>query len=231
VRATDEIYRDLVHDGACPFLSPAIVAPLRTVVTTGLSKNLALGGWRIGVARLPDGLPGAGLRDRLLGIGSEIWSAPSAPSAPIQQAAALAFSEPPEISERITRSRSLHQVVARAVAGLFGAAGLPAAPPQAAFYVYPDFGPWREHLRAEHGVRTGTGLAGHLLEHCGAGVLPASAFGEEAAALRIRVATGLLYGDTGRQREVALAVRDPLSLPWIATALGRIGEILADLGP
>jgi aspartate aminotransferase len=149
-----------VHDGACPFLSPAIVAPLRTVVTTGLSKNLALGGWRIGVARLPDGLPGAGLRDRLLGIGSEIWSAPSAPSAPIQQAAALAFSEPPEISERITRSRSLHQVVARAVAGLFGAAGLPAAPPQAAFYVYPDFGPWREHLRAEHGMRTGTGLAG-----------------------------------------------------------------------
>jgi aspartate aminotransferase len=121
--------------------------------STRLSKNLALGGWRIGVARLPDGLPGAGLRDRLLGIGSEIWSAPSAP---IQQAAALAFSEPPEISERITRSRSLHQVVARAVAGLFGAAGLPAAPPQAAF---PDFGPWREHLRAEHGVRTGTGLA------------------------------------------------------------------------
>ena len=47
----------------------------------------------------------------------------------------------------------LHQDVARAVAGLFAAAGLPAAPPQAAFYVYPDFGPWREHLRAALAAR------------------------------------------------------------------------------
>ena len=36
------------------------------MVTTALSKSLALGGWRIGVARLPDG-PRAGLRDQLLG--------------------------------------------------------------------------------------------------------------------------------------------------------------------
>src|SRR5690348_14397062 len=42
----DEIYRDLVHDPAEPILSPAQVAPQRTVVTTGLSKSLALGGWR-----------------------------------------------------------------------------------------------------------------------------------------------------------------------------------------
>jgi aspartate aminotransferase len=49
--------------------------------------------------------------------------------------------------------------------------------------------------------------------------------------LRVRVATGLLYGDCDRQRETALAASDPLSLPWIAAALSRIGEILADLGP
>jgi hypothetical protein len=60
------------------------------------------------------------------------------------------------------------------VAGLFAAARLPVPPPQAAFYVYPDFEPWREHLWSERGVRTGTGLARHLLEHYGAGVLPAS---------------------------------------------------------
>lgn len=50
-------------------------------------------------------------------------------------------------------------------------------------------------------------------------MLPASAFGEDAGALRIRVATGLLYGDSERQREAALEVRDPVSLPWIAAAL------------
>ena len=72
---SDEIYRDLVHDPCARFLSPAAVAPERTVVTTALSKNLAVGGWRIGVARMPDGAAGAALRERVLGIASEIWSA------------------------------------------------------------------------------------------------------------------------------------------------------------
>jgi aspartate aminotransferase len=46
----DEIYRDLLHDDGQPFLSPAEVVPDQAVLTTGLSKTLALGGWRIGVA-------------------------------------------------------------------------------------------------------------------------------------------------------------------------------------
>ena len=76
---SDEIYRDLVHDPATLVLSPAQVAPERTVITTGLSKSLALGGWRIGVARMPVGPLGRRLRKVLLGAGSEIWSAPAAP--------------------------------------------------------------------------------------------------------------------------------------------------------
>jgi aspartate aminotransferase len=224
----DEIYRDLVHDPAAALLSPAEVAPLRTVVTTALSKSLAVGGWRIGVARLPDGPLGPALRERLLGVGSEIWSAPAAP---IQQAAAYAFGEPHEIGLRISRSRLLHATVARAVADRFRAAGLPVPAPQAAFYLYPDFNPWREWLRARHQVRTGADLAAVLLERYGAGVLPASAFGEDPAALRVRVATGLLYGDTDEQREETLAAADPVALPWVAAALDRIGAMLADFGP
>jgi aspartate aminotransferase len=225
---SDEIYRDLVHDPRAPFPSPVAFAPQRTVVTTSLSKSLALGGWRIGVARLPDGPAGRGLRDRLLGIASEIWSAPSVP---IQQAAALAFTEPPDITERMARSRSLHRAVAHAVAGRFAAAGLLVPAPEAAFYLYPDFAPWREHLRGGYGIATGADLARHLLDRCGMGVLPASAFGEDASALRVRVATGLLYGETAAQRERALAAGAPLELPWISAALARIEEILDGLAP
>ena len=225
---SDEIYRDLVHDPRASFPSPTAFAPERTVVTTSLSKSLALGGWRIGVARLPDSPAGRGLRDRLLGIGSEIWSAPSVP---IQRAAALAFTEPPDITQRIARSRSLHARVAHAAAARFAAAGLVVPTPEAAFYLYPDFAPWREHLRADYGISTGAGLARHLLDRCGMGVLPASAFGEPASALRVRVATGLLYGETAAQREQALTAADPLTLPWIAAALARIEHILADLAP
>lgn len=222
----DEIYRDLVHDPGTPILSPAQVAPQQTVVTTGLSKSLALGGWRIGAARLPDGPLGARLRRAMLGVGSEIWSAPAAP---IQHAAALAFTEPAEITQRIASSRSLHATVCRAVAGVCAAAGLQVPPPQAAFYAYPDFEPWRALLRRRHGVTTGPGLARLLIDCYGVGTLPASAFGEPSGALRLRLATGLLYGECEEQRAAALTAPDPLTLPWIAAALARLEEALSDL--
>jgi aspartate aminotransferase len=131
----------------------------------------------------------------------------------------------------MTRSRRLHAAIARAVADRCATAGLIVPAPQAAFYLYPDFGPWREHLRASHCISIGADLAGHLLERYGAGVLPASAFGEDARALRVRVATGLPYGDSDAQREAALTASNPLTLPWISAALTRIEEILADLAP
>jgi aspartate aminotransferase len=223
---SDEIYRDLVHDPSQVVPSPAALAPDRTVVTTALSKSLALGGWRIGVARFPAGKNGAGLRDRLLAIGSEIWSTPSGP---IQQAAALAFTEPAALTQRIAASRRLHASVARAVAARFTAAGARVPPPQAAFYLYPDFGAGRDRLRRVHGVTTAAGLSALLLDRYGTSVLAGSAFGDDQPALRLRVATSLLYGDTDAERETALAANDPLALPWIASALARIEEVLEDL--
>ena len=222
----DEIYRDLIHDPSAAVLSPAQAAPERTLITTGLSKNLALGGWRIGVARMPPGPAGRRLRKALLGAGSEIWSAPAAP---VQHAAALAFAEPSPIRARIAASRALHGAVARAVAAVCAAAGLAVAPPQGGFYVYPDFEPWRELLARRHQVTTAPALAGLLLERYGAVTLPGSAFGEPLAALRLRLATALLYGDTPQQQEAALTAPDPATLPWIAAALARLREILADL--
>jgi aspartate aminotransferase len=119
--------------------------------------------------------------------------------------------------------------VAQAVAGRLRAAGAVVPAARAAFYLYPDFGPCRELLLDRYGVRTAAGLADLLLDRYGAGVLPASAFGEAAEALRLRVATGLLYGSTDEQREAALAADDPVALPWIAASLDRIEHILADL--
>jgi aspartate aminotransferase len=225
---SDEIYSDLVHDRDAEFAGPAAISPERTVVTTGLSKNLALGGWRLGVARLPGGRTGRELRARLLGVGSEIWSAAAGP---VQQAAALAFSEPPPLVRRVALSRRLHARVARAVALRFAAAGASVPAPQAAFYVYPDFTPRADVLLRRHGITSDEGLADLLLRRHGVGVLPGSAFGEEGARLRLRVATGLLYGDTDEQRTAALNSADPCSLPWIAANLDRLEEVLDGVCP
>ncbi|GAA2844425.1 aminotransferase class I/II-fold pyridoxal phosphate-dependent enzyme [Streptosporangium fragile] len=211
---SDEIYRDLVHDPSAGFLSPAEQAPERTVITSGLSKSLALGGWRIGVARLPS----AALRDRLLAVASEIWSSPAAP---VQQAAAYAYTEPPELVERIDRSRGLHGAVARAVYERFVRSGVRVDRPQGGFYLYPDFAGLDFASAAE--------LTAHLLDRYGVGVLPGHAFGDDPAALRVRVATSLLYGETAERRLAALTAPDPLGLPWISASLDHLDEALDGL--
>ncbi|MFE9909751.1 pyridoxal phosphate-dependent aminotransferase [Streptomyces clavifer] len=226
VIVSDEIYGDLVYDTSEPAVSPALHAPERTVVTTGLTKNLALGGWRTGVARLPDSEPGRALHTRLVAVASQIWSSPPAP---VQTAAAYAFGEPPEVTERIAASRRLHEKVVRAVAAHFAAAGAKAAPVAATCYLYPDFEPLREHLAQVHGVHDGDALAGLFSERYGVGVLPASAFGEPGRPLRIRAATSHFYGTTDERRTAALEAADPLALPWIRAAVDRVGEVLADL--
>ncbi len=213
---SDEIYRDLVHDPALPYTSPADLAPERTVITTGLSKSLALGGWRIGVVRLPTGAHA--LRGKLLAVASEIWSAPAAP---VQEAAAYAFGEPEELVERVNLSRRLHGTLARAVHACFAAAGARVPEPQGGFYLYPDLG----HL----GLGGSAELTKLLLEEHGIGVLPGHAFGDDPAAARVRVAVSLLYGTSPEQRMTALTSEDPLRLPWIADSLDHLSRGLAGL--
>jgi len=222
---SDEIYRDLIHDPTEPFLSPAEVVPDRTVITTGLSKCLALGGWRIGVTRFPDSPLGRQLLENVTAIASEIWSSPAQP---VQHAAAWAFTEPPALRARISASRSLHARVATAVADRLEAAGTHLAAPQAAFYLYPDFEQHRAHLATRWAIHTSDDLARVLLGDLNVAVLPGSAFGDEDRALRVRVATSLLYGDD-EQRMIALEHPRPETLPWIEQALDHLSTALTEL--
>lgn len=212
VVVSDEIYRDLVYDDE--FVSPAEIAPERTIVTTGLSKNLALGGWRIGVARFPEGA----LLDAALAVASELWSCPSAP---VQAAAALAFTEPAPLRSYVDKARRLYRLINTAVADRFAAAGAEVAPPQAAFYSYPDLAGLVDGPAAD--------VAARLLTEHGLALLPGTEFGEPAGSLRFRVATGQLTGENDDQRRAALDEADPLALPWIADALDRLTEILTGL--
>jgi aspartate aminotransferase len=222
---SDEIYRDLAHAPG-DVRSPAEYLPARTYVTNGLSKNLALGGWRIGFARLPAGSAGRAARTALLGLASEVWSA--AP-APMQHVAAYVLDEPPRVVEHIARSRRLHRAVTLAAHQRLVAAGVSCRPPAGGFYLYPDFEPLRLQLTT-HNVDGGDSLATHLLDRFGIGVLSGTAFGDEPRALRCRIATSLLYGDTDDQRRQALLGEDPAELPWIKRSLDRLGAAVADAG-
>jgi aspartate aminotransferase len=221
---SDEIYRDLAHEPG-EVLSPAELLPESTYVTCGLSKNMALGGWRIGFARVPASPAGSAAREAVLGLASEVWS--SAP-APMQHVASYVLNEPPEVVEHIARSRHLHRATATAAHSRLVSAGISCRPPGGGFYLYPDFEPVRSQL-VEQNVDGGDGLATQLLERFEIGVLSGVAFGDEPGALRCRIATSLLYGKTDDERRRALAADEPAELPWIKESLDRLGDAVADL--
>jgi aspartate aminotransferase len=181
----DEIYRDLSYDSGA-YTSFAELLPDSTYVTNGLSKSMALGGYRIGFARLPD----PDVRARVRAIASEVWSSLAGP---MQHVAAYVLADPPEVVEHVARSRALHREATETMHRCLTAHGVLCRPPGAAFYLYPDFEPLRERLGAENGAE----LAELLLERHGIAVLPGEVFGDDPAALRLRLATSLLHGATG----------------------------------
>ena len=221
VIVSDEIYRDLAWPGH-EVVSPAGLAPDRTAVTTGLSKAMALGGYRIGFARLPDGEWGRRLRPDVVGMASEIWSSLAGP---MQAVAEYVLDEPDAVVDHVRGSRRLHQTVAAAVHGEFAAIGAECRPPSGAFYLYPDLSSLRLRL-GERGISTGFDLTESLLDDYGVGVLAGEAFGDDPKAWRFRVATSLLYGRTDEERWQALRSADPLALPWIADALTQLRTAL-----
>lgn len=222
---SDEIYLDLLHDPATPILTPSAIAPDLTTTTTGLSKSLALGGWRIGVARFPDTDRGELLRQAVTAAASEIWSAPAQP---VQAVAAWAFGDPQELDAHLSNSRRLHGAVARATARVFRAAGASVPEPAAGFYLYPDFSTLAARF-AGLGIRSSRELAGYLLDERGIATLPGSAFGDLPERLTLRIATPMLYGPAESSRWQALDAKDPTALPWLAEGLQRLERALATL--
>ena len=106
---SDEIYSLVTYDGA----SPATFAheyPEGTVILGGLSKQLSMGGWRLGVAVLPPTAAGEALGRAVQAIAGCIWSCASAP---VQYAALAAYSGDPQIEKYIQDCTQMHAIRTR----------------------------------------------------------------------------------------------------------------------
>lgn len=177
---SDEIYGAISFDKT--YRSIVNMAPARTAISSGLSKNMSLGGWRLGIGIIPKAVPG--LFDLLCNIASETWSCVPAP---IQQAVIECFENNEDIEGYIADCAEIHCFVNTYIAERLRQAGLMAPPPQGAFYNYPNFAPFKDAL-ARKGVTTSQELAAYLLEHYGVVGLPGSAFGEDDDVLTLRLA-------------------------------------------
>lgn len=177
VVVSDEIYGDLVHEGAS-FTSVASLGPdiaERTVTIGGFSKTYAMTGWRIGFAAAP--LPVA---EALTAVQGHTSSAPSS----ISQYAALAALTGDTDTELARRAAELE---ARRTLMRDGLAALPplrlAAQPQGGFFAFVDV----RGLYTRSDDDAGT-VARDLLEHAGVAVMPGRDF---AAPDHVRLSYGV----------------------------------------
>jgi aspartate aminotransferase len=196
---SDEIY-SLVPHGHRDHVSMAHYYPEGTVVLGGLSKHLSLGGWRLGVAILPDTAAGQGLMAALRVIAGEIWSSPTGP---VQYAAVVAYNDEDDIDAYIDECAQIHAIRTQYLWRQLDALGVPCAQPDGGFYVFPTFNRWREPL-ARLGITTSPQLAAHLLETYQISSLPGTAFGVDARELSLRLASSYLDMETDEKAQQLL---------------------------
>lgn len=215
---SDETYRDLLHDPAAVLVSPAEIAPERTVVAADLAAALLPPGWPAAMARFPSHGPASVLHGPAL---AALTALHAEVAAPVCEAAALALTEPAALRRRNAAACRLHAAVAAAVYRAVTAAGALCLPPQAGFHLYADLRPLGHALEAR-------GIAGsEALEELLPAALGGHRFGDDPAALRVRLSVPALYGVTARERAAALRAPDPLRLPQVAEALAELGAAFA----
>jgi len=199
---SDEIYGLLHHKGEHNPL--ALEYPEGTITTGGLSKWCGAGGWRLGIALLPETLDGP-FKETMLAIASETYSCASTP---IQYAACQAY-----IWDNVTRNYLAHQRRILALAGNWIAerlqkAGIKVHKPEGAFYLFPDFSPLAAQFRSK-GIISSEKLCEGLLRDTGVSLLYGDVFGLSSDHLSARLA----YVDFDGAAALAASEKVPLDKP------------------
>lgn len=179
VLLSDEIYGELDCTGR--HVSIARYHPEGTIISGGLSKWCGAGGWRLGTFVFPPSL--RWLLDAMAAVASETYTSTSTP---IQYAAVTAYEGGTEIEQYLDRARRILKSLGHAVAWKLRGVGAEVSVPQGGFYVFPDFGGFREPL-SRRGITDSASLCRQLLDDTGVAILPGSVFGRPPEELTARI--------------------------------------------
>lgn len=222
---SDEIYGMVAFDDH--YRTIAKYAPDNTAVTSGLSKHLSLGGWRLGIGFIPKAVEG--LHGLMCNIASETWSCVPAP---LQQAVVEAYKGHEDIENHIKDCTAIHGHMNKYIADGLRAHGIKAPKVQGAFYSYPDFEVFRDDLAAA-GITTSKELATHLMKEYGLVTLPGTAFGADPEVLTLRL-SGCDYNgpDVLAAYKSGEALDDAFiakNAPRVKQAVETFGQFLQDV--
>tara|TARA_R110002072_G_scaffold64203_1_gene159076 strand:+ start:52521 stop:53810 length:1290 start_codon:yes stop_codon:yes gene_type:complete len=179
---SDEIY-SLVNFSDRSYFGIQQCYPEGTIVTSGISKAQAAGGYRLGFCILPETM--IDVRNALSAMISETYSAVSSP---IQYAAAAAYESNKDLDDFISLTTKIHGAAGNYLHKRFVNMGLNCPAPEGAFYLFPDFQNFKEKFKAI-GIEEDFELTKYLLEKHLIAVLPGSDFYFSSKALGVRVAS------------------------------------------
>ncbi len=222
---SDEIYGFVAFDGV--YRTIAKYAPDHTAITSGLSKHLSLGGWRVGIGFIPKAV--SGLNDLLCNIASETWSCVPAP---IQQACIDAYKGHDDIEAHIQACTDIHKLMNQYISDGLRELGLQTPKAQGAFYTYPNFDAHRAEMAAA-GIKTSKDLASHLMSEYGLATLPGTAFGADPEVLTLRLsgcdydgAAALAAYQNGETLDEAFIEKNA---PRVKAAVETFGQFITDV--
>ena len=170
VVVTDDIYERLTAHPVAHIstLVPALRPNL--VVVNSVSKSYAMTGWRIGYTAAP-----AELIRAMTVLQGQTTTNPTS----IAQAAAAAALTGPQDSVAVM-AREFTQRLALMVEGFGTMPGVRLAPPQGAFYVFPDVSGFFGRRGPDGAIGSATDLSMYLLRHAGVASVPGEGFGAPA---------------------------------------------------
>jgi aspartate/methionine/tyrosine aminotransferase len=188
---SDEIYFQVCH-GDVEHVSISKYYPEGTFVLGGLSKHFSIGGWRVGVALLPDTELGKQLMQKMVLFASETWSGVSAP---IQYAAIDAYLQHKDVERYVADCRDIHGIRTRFIRSGLVAMGITCTSAKGGFYIAANFDKHSTSLR-KLGIHNAADLSKHLLQEYRIATLPGSDFGIPTTTYTLRLSTSYLDMET-----------------------------------
>lgn len=179
---SDEIYAKIKFNASEQHSSMALAYPEGTIVTGGLSKLFAAGGYRLGVALLPEKLNI--LADALDKIIMETFSCVSAP---IQYAALAAYEQFSAIEPYLNKTVDICNLINTYVYQKLLKMKLDCHMPEGAFYLYPDFELYRAAFHRRN-IQTSFAMCEAILKEAEVALLPGSAFSRDPGEFSVRLA-------------------------------------------
>jgi len=210
---SDEIYGRIHHQGK--HTSIARYYPEGTIISSGLSKWCAAGGWRLGHFSFPKELKY--LQNAMTSVASETYSCVTTP---IQYAATTAY-EDDTIDDYLFHCRRILETIGQYCASSLIDAGIKVRIPKGAFYIFPDFKPFEDVLNKKD-IHDSNTLCKQLLQDASVALLPGSAFAQNAKELNARLAYVNFDGAEALKKSIDLSKTSTLKMEYFGETVSEV---------